>query len=67
MGIVIARRAWLISGAIALALVLVLAGTATGRNALAWVYLQYADVVTRATHIHAFSLDRLESTCPQCL
>lgn len=47
-------------------LILALVGTDTGRNALAWVYLQSTDAITNATHIHAFPLDRLDPTCPQC-
>lgn len=57
-----------VSGLIAAAtLALVLLGTATGRNALAWVYLQSTNAMTNATHIHSFPLDRLDPTCPQCL
>jgi len=48
------------------ALVLLLVGTATGRDGLAWVYLPYTEAITNATHIHAFSLDRFDPTCPQC-
>ena len=57
-----------VSGLIAAAaLALVLLGTATGRNALAWVYLQSTDAMTNATRIHSFPLDRLDPTCPQCM
>jgi hypothetical protein len=57
-----------VSGLIAAAtLALVLLGTATGRNALVWVYLQSTDAMTNATHIHSFALDRLDPTCPQCM
>lgn len=57
-----------VSGTIAAILVaLLLLGTATGRNALAWVYFQSTDAIAHATHIHGFSLDRLDPTCPQCM
>jgi hypothetical protein len=48
-------------------LALVLVGTDTGLNALAWVYLQSTSAITNMTHIHAISLDRLDPTCPQCM
>jgi hypothetical protein len=51
----------------AIALVLLLIGTDTGRNALAWIYLQSTEAITNATHIHGFPLDRLDPTCPQCM
>jgi hypothetical protein len=51
----------------AIVLILALIGTATGRNTLAWVYLQSTDAIAHATHIHAFSLYRLDPTCPQCM
>ena len=51
----------------AAALVLVLLGTETGRNALAWVYLQSTEAITNAIHIHTFPLDRFDPTCPQCM
>jgi hypothetical protein len=50
-----------------IAFVLVLLGTANGRNVLAWIYLQSTKAITNAAHIHAFSLDRLDPTCPQCI
>lgn len=57
-----------VSGLIAAAaLALVLLGTATGRKALAWVYLRSTDAMTNATHIHSFPLDRSDPTCPQCM
>ncbi len=57
-----------VSGLIAAAaLALVLLGTATGRNALARVYIQSTETMTNATHIHSFALDRLDPTCPQCM
>jgi hypothetical protein len=47
--------------------VLTLVGTDTGRNSLAWVYLQSTQAITNATHFHGFPLDRLDPTCPQCM
>jgi hypothetical protein len=67
MGTVIARRVRLICGATVVVLFVLLVWTATGRNVLASVYLWYTDVITSATYIHVFSLDRLDPTCPQCL
>ena len=62
------HRFYEISGIIAAVLLaLLLVGTDTGRNALAWIYLQSTDAITSATHIHAFPLDRLDPTCPQCM
>jgi predicted metal-binding protein len=52
---------------IAVVLVLVLCGTADGRNALAWIYLQSTEAIANATHIRAISLDRFDPTCPQCM
>jgi len=48
-------------------LALLLFGTATGRDALAWIYLQSTESMTNATHLHTFPLDRLDPTCPQCM
>ncbi len=62
------RRFSQMSGIIAaILLALLLIGTDTGRNALAWIYLQSTVAITNATHIHAFPLDRLDPTCPQCM
>jgi hypothetical protein len=62
------QRFYQVSGIIAaLLLALLLIGTATGRNTLAWIYLQSTETMTNATHFHAFSLDRLDPTCPQCM
>jgi hypothetical protein len=62
------HRFYQISGIIAaIVLALLLLGTATGRNTLAWIYLQSTEAVTNATHIHGFPLDRLDPTCPQCI
>jgi hypothetical protein len=51
----------------ALALALVFLWTDSGTNVLAWVYNQSAETLTDATHIRAFSLDRFDPTCPQCM
>jgi len=55
-----------VSGIIAaILLALLLIGTATGRNALAWIYLHSTEAITSTTH--RFPLDRLDPTCPQCM
>jgi hypothetical protein len=51
----------------AVLVVLALVGTDTGRNSLAWVYLQSTQAITNTTHFHGFPLDRLDPTCPQCM
>lgn len=62
------HRFYQVSGIIAvLLLALLLLGTATGRNTLAWIYLTTTDAVANATHIHGFPLDRFDPTCPQCM
>jgi hypothetical protein len=62
------HRSCQISGIIAATLLaLLLFGTATGRNTLAWMYLQSTDAIANAAHIRAFPLDRLNPTCPQCM
>lgn len=62
------HRFYQVSGMIAaILLALLLIGTATGRDTLAWIYLQSTEAVTNATHIHTFPLDRLDPTCPQCM
>jgi hypothetical protein len=61
------RIRWAFGITAVLAVVVVLLGTANGRNVLAWIYLQSTEAITSATHIHAFSLDRLDPTCPQCI
>jgi hypothetical protein len=54
-----------ITSAIVLALLLI--GTTTGRETLAWIYLTATDAIANATHVHGFPLDRLDPTCPQCM
>jgi hypothetical protein len=62
------HRSYQVSGIIAaLLLALLLIGTAKGRNALAWIYLQSTEAITNPTHVHTFPLDRLDPTCPQCM
>jgi hypothetical protein len=62
------HRFYPVSGIIAAVLLaLLLLGTATGRNVLAWMYIQSTEAITNATHIHGFPLDRLDPTCPQCM
>ena len=51
----------------ALVLTLLLIGTTTGRETLAWIYLTATDAIANATHFHRFPLDRLDPTCPQCM
>ena len=54
-----------ITAAIVLALLLI--GTTTGRETLAWIYLTATDAIANATHVHGFPLDRLDPTCQQCM
>ena len=54
-----------ITAAIVLALLLI--GTTTGRETLAWIYLTATDEIANVTHVHGFPLDRLDPTCPQCM
>jgi hypothetical protein len=57
-----------VSGIIAeILFALLLVGTGTGRNTLAWIYLQSTEAVTNAARFHSFPLDRLDPTCPQCM
>jgi len=51
----------------ALVVALLLIGTTTGREMLAWIYLTATDAMANATHVHGFPLDRLDPTCPQCM
>jgi hypothetical protein len=51
----------------AIVLVLLLIGTTTGRETLAWIYLTATDAIANATHVNGFPLDRLDPTCPQCM
>ena len=54
-----------ITAAIVLALLLI--GTTTGRETLAWIYLTATDAIANASHVHSCPLDRLDPTCPQCM
>lgn len=57
-----------VSGIIAaILLALLLFGTDTGRNALAWMHLQSTEAITNAAQIRSFPLDRFDPTCPQCM
>ncbi len=61
-------RLYQVSGiAAAIVLALLLVGTTTGRETLAWIYLTATDAIANATHVHGFLLDRLDPTCPQCM
>ena len=51
---------------VAIVLVVALVSTSTGRDALAWVYLQSTEAIQRSVHL-PFPLDRLDPTCPQCM
>jgi hypothetical protein len=51
---------------VAVVLTIALVATSTGRNALAWIYLQSTDAIERSVHF-PFPLDRLDPTCPQCM
>jgi hypothetical protein len=51
---------------VAVVLAVALVATSTGRDALAWVYLQSTEAIQRSVHL-PFSLDRLDPTCPQCM
>ncbi|OJV41151.1 MAG: hypothetical protein BGO25_15465 [Acidobacteriales bacterium 59-55] len=51
---------------VAIVLVVALVATSTGRDALAWVYLQSTEAIQRSVHL-PFPLDRLDPTCPQCM
>lgn len=65
MQIIPLYRSYQLSGILAaIVLALLLIGTATGRNTLAWIYLQSTEAITNASHI---SLDRPDPTCPQCM
>lgn len=59
-------RADALGTAVAVVLVLALMATSTGRNALAWIYLQSTEAIERSVH-PPFPLDRLDPTCPQCM
>jgi hypothetical protein len=47
-------------------LAIAVVATPTGRNALAWVYLQSTQAIEHSVHL-PFPLDRLDPTCPQCM
>ncbi|HEY1743840.1 MAG TPA: hypothetical protein VGG18_11800 [Granulicella sp.] len=43
-----------------------LVATPTGRDALAWVYLQSIQAIEHSIHL-PFPLDRLDPTCSECM
>ena len=51
---------------VAIVLAVALVATSTGRDSLAWVYLQSTEAIQRSVHL-PFPLDRLDPTCPQCM
>jgi hypothetical protein len=51
----------------AIVLALLLIGTTTGSETLAWIYVTATDAIANTTHVHGFPLDRLDPTCPQCM
>jgi hypothetical protein len=51
---------------VAIVLAVALVATSTGRDALAWVYLQSTEAIEHSVHL-PFPLDRLDPTCPQCM
>ena len=59
-------RAEALETAVAVVLALALVATSTGRNALAWIYLQSTEAIEHSVHL-PFPLDRLDPTCPQCM
>lgn len=59
-------RAEALGTAVAVVLALALVATSTGRNALAWIYLQSTEAIEHSAHL-PFRLDRLDPTCPQCM
>jgi hypothetical protein len=62
------QRLYQVSGITApIVLALLLVGTTTGRETLAWIYLTARDAIANATHVHGFPLDRFDPTCPQCM
>lgn len=59
-------RAEALGTVVAVVLAVALAATSTGRNALAWIYLQSHEAIEHRIHL-PFPLDRLDPTCPQCM
>lgn len=66
MRIPIAQHPEVFGAVLAALLAVALIATETGRNALAWVYLQSTQAIEHSVHV-PFSLDRLDPTCPQCM
>ena len=62
------QRLYQVSGiTAAIVLALLLVGTTTGRETLAWIYLTATEAIANATHVHGVPLDRFDPTCPQCM
>lgn len=51
---------------VAVVLAVALVATSSGRDALAWIYLQSHEAIEHSIHL-PFPLDRLAPTCPQCM
>jgi hypothetical protein len=66
MRIPIAQHPEVFGTVLAALLAIALIATETGRNALAWVYLQSTQAIEHSVHF-PFPLDRLDPTCPQCI
>lgn len=62
----IARHPEVFGTILAVFLVVALVATETGRNALAWVYLQSTQAIEHSVHL-PFPLDRLDPTCSECM
>ena len=61
-----AQRLEVFGTMLAVLLAVAVVATPTGRNALAWVYLQSTQAIEHNLHF-PFPLDRLDPTCPQCM
>lgn len=66
MRIPIAPHPQVFGTVLAALLVVALIATETGRNALAWVYLQSTQTIERSVHL-PYPLDRLDPACPECM
>lgn len=47
-------------------LVIAFIASPTGRNVLAWIYLQSTQAIEHSVH-HPFPLNRLDPTCQECM
>jgi len=66
MRLFITRHLEVFGTMLAALLAIAVVATQTGRNALAWVYLQSSQAIEHSVHL-PFPLDRLDPTCPQCM